>query len=188
MPCGLHLLGLVQAYSSGPHSNWYEESIQLSPDSFYSKLQQLMFESVWGEHYGLRRTLGVLQGGLSANAKYTRWCAKLFPTKDQIADVARLFSSPRYIYVIRNGAEVVASMGQFGAFGKMTFAQRCQFWVESFRRYDYLRQHELAITVRHENFVENPYSEIQRTLRFNEYARIRAFLSWPRCYSRHKPF
>lgn len=162
MPLGLHLLEMIYQASDGPVYDWYQDSLAFGLSGLLSRTQRILFESVWGEHYGLRQTMGVLQGSLQQNRYHTSWSAKLFPLEHQVNYVHSLFAKARFIYVIRNGAEVVQSMGMFGRFKDISFAERCTFWAESIEKYNYLQGHRYAITVRHEDYVDDPRKEVER--------------------------
>ena len=162
IPLGLHLLEMIYQAADGPVYTWYQDSLAFSLPDLLSRVRRILFESVWGEHYGLRQTMGVLQGSMQQNRRYTNWTGKLFPLEHQVNQVHSIFSNARFIYVIRNGAEVVHSMGMFGAFKDISFAERCTFWAESIEKYNYLQQHSYATTVRHEDFVDDPRKEVER--------------------------
>lgn len=56
-------------------------------------------------------------------------------------------------------------MGAYGKFKEISFKERCEFWVNSLNNYDYLQTKSSAITVRHEDFVNNPLDQIKRICR-----------------------
>lgn len=162
VPLALHLLEMLYQSSDGPVNDWYQKSVSFELDELVGRTQQLLYESVWGDYWGLRQTLGVFQGGFTANMNYRHWSAKIFPKEHQVKSLQDLFNDTRFIYVIRNGAEVVHSMSKFGEFKHKSFKQRCEFWVETNEKYNYLQQHKSAITIRHEDFVNKPREEINR--------------------------
>jgi len=162
IPLGLHLLEMMHQATSGPNVKWYQGSLSFDIDGLTERTQQLLYESLWGDHFGLRNILGVFKGGLQRNMKYRFWSAKLFPLEHQMPQVHTLFKHARFIYVVRNGAEVVQSMQKYGVFKNMSFAERCKFWSKCMENYNYLQHHRAALTIRHENYVNDPVREIER--------------------------
>ena len=84
------------------------------------------------------------------------WGVKAFPDRDAAEGLCWLYPGSRFIYIFRNGMDVVFSMSHFHAFRGMSFEQRCRFWAERVFRYEYLRGHERALAMRFEQFLDDP--------------------------------
>lgn len=163
-PVGRHVGLLAYEYNEGAVHSWYRGSIMLSDCGMRKELNNLFYESVWGEYHGLRRNLGVLKGSLQNLKHVTMWGTKTFPCEDAASGLLWLFPKAKFIYVIRDGMDVVASMSKFGSFSEKTFEERCHFWVTTIERYDYLRSHPEAITIRYEDFLNEPEQTIRSIL------------------------
>ena len=68
----------------------------------------------------------------------------------------------RYVYIFRNGVDVVYSMTRFHGFRGLSFAEQCKFWTERVFLFDFLRSDDRAITVRFEDFLLDPKSVLTR--------------------------
>lgn len=160
-PFGSHLAQLAFDYHNGPVKSWYKENLALPENAIRNSLRQMFYESVWGENYGLRRNIGVFQGSLNRIKRARFWGTKAFPTEQGALGLDWVFPRMKYLYIIRDGIDVLNSMGKFGAFAEMSFVERCQFWKTTVERYGYLRKRNNAITIRFEEFVSNPHGVLE---------------------------
>ena len=121
-----------------------------------------------GSDFGLAYRPGRASAKHSAWAAGRRldcWGAKIFPDEKAAAGLLWLFPNARFIYLFRNGVDVVGSMGRFGSFSRLTFDERCRFWSDRAFRYDYLRSHHRSETVRFEDFLADNRGTFDRLLR-----------------------
>ena len=107
-----------------------------------------------------RRRTSALTGG----RRLRSWGAKAFPAEKAAEGLLWLFPQAKFVYLFRNGLDVVQSMTKFGSFSELEFERRCRFWSDRVFRYDYLRRHERAETVRFEQFVEDDAATFRRLL------------------------
>lgn len=151
----LPLSSMAGEYFSGENNKWQKGNVRLDESTFREQLKRLLFESIWGANYGLRRNLGVFQGALARIKESQRWGTKAFPTESGFTGMNWMFPQANYIYIIRNGIDVVASMQKFPGFSEKTFRECCEFWAITVERYDYLRFQDQAITIRFEDFLND---------------------------------
>jgi len=83
------------------------------------------------------------------------WGAKSFPNKDEAEGLIWLFPKAKFVYIYRNGIDVVNSMTKFGWFSKQSFKVLCDFWASRIFRYKYLTDFERAISVNFDVYVQN---------------------------------
>ncbi len=143
----------------GQGQNYYRNAIRLSYPAIMNKLRRLGFEVSGGEHYALKNTLKhrIRHRQLSNNAiRY--WAAKTFPPELVSDGLDAVYPGARYIYIVRNGLEVVNSMTKFHGFKENDFTSHCKTWAASADKYEYLKTRPNALTVRHELLSQNPDS------------------------------
>lgn len=162
----VHWLGrTAHQYASGNAQEYYASNTAIDAETLRRALRLLCLDCVWGAErvqsaVARRRSCAGRKAPLAAY-----WGAKAFPDKDSAQGLAWLFPDCRFIYIFRNGVDVVHSMGSFPAFQKLSFAERCHFWAVRAMRYEYLRHSDRAVTIQFETFVENPSRELKRALR-----------------------
>jgi len=157
-----HIGGVAGHYCCHEVSDYMVNSTALTDDSLREQLIKLIYEVVWGANYGLR---GVLSNYLRNLGKSTpsRWLVKAFPDEREYSGLTFLFSKAQFIYIYRNGIDVVNSMTKFGWFSKQPFEDLCKFWATHMERYSYLEDRK-ALVVRFEDFAEQPENVLSRTL------------------------
>jgi hypothetical protein len=94
------------------------------------------------------------------------WCAKTFPTVNVTKGLSRLYPNSKFIYIIRNGCDVVQSMSKFSGFRHQDFERNCLAWARSVENYDYLQDMESAIMVSHEQLIEKPDEVFEKVFSF----------------------
>jgi hypothetical protein len=76
-----------------------------------------------------------------------------------------LYPGSKFIYILRNGIDVVQSRTQFPAFREQSFEQHCDFWVQAARKFDYLRRWDRCLEVRQEQLLDAPEAVFSRICR-----------------------
>lgn len=148
--------------------DYYVENLRLPKTYLYSGLRRLGFEYAVGSNYGWDRIVQGLRKGDFSIRKKSYWCAKLFPEQGHCRGLRQLFRSPRFVYIIRNGIEVVHSRTKFAGFRDLDFETQCHAWASSFQFFDHLASAEDAIRVRHEDLVADAERFVRRILDFLE--------------------
>ena len=154
-------------YACGENPQYYQEFVALESGQLRQSLRRLSYTSALGPGLGLDyhpRRVGGKKSAFSAGRRLRYWGAKAFPGEKAADGLHWLFPDVRFVYLFRNGLDVVQSMAKFGSFSKLEFERRCRFWSDRVFRYDYLRRHERAATVRFEDFVEDNAATFERLL------------------------
>lgn len=132
------------------------DSLKLTRSYLYSRLRQLCFEIAIGPHYGLKRlTLGLLRKATSPIGRRF-WAAKCFPSQSQAQGLRTLYPAARFVYIVRNGCEVIHSRTKFSGFARQSFRKHCESWAASVSVFRYLNSFPAAAVVRHELLVTDP--------------------------------
>lgn len=84
-----------------------------------------------------------------------RWCAKSNPDSCEKEGLLTLFPDAKFIYIYRNGIDVVNSHMKFAGFRQNSFESHCKKWVEGIKRMESLSKSG-GIEVKQEDLVENP--------------------------------
>jgi hypothetical protein len=152
----------VEPYQRADQLRYFLHSVRLTQPQLYAELRRLIFESSAGPSAGWKVSVkGVVQHGLKFLGK-THWCVKCFPTKRHADALRELYPQAKFIYIVRNGIEVIHSRSKFPAFCKEPFESHCEFWVDAARKFSYLMSYEAAVPVRHEELLNAPEAVFRR--------------------------
>lgn len=150
--------GMVHNLEYAPERElaYYKNSLRVSHDYIYENLRRLSYESAFGKYYGLARMVkDMAHGEFNPMAKQF-WCAKTFPNENVAKGLTRLYPKGKFILIHRNGIDVVHSRTQFHGFRDLDFRKQCEEWARSNNQFAYLLQNEAAITVKHEELINDP--------------------------------
>lgn len=150
------IAAMVQLFESGPEKDYFLESVKISKDYLYRHLRQLSFESSAGSHNGLKVQVKYLWKNKRKIGGARYWCVKCFPIEDHAAALLRLYPMAKFVYIVRNGVDVVQSRTKFPAFRNAKFSEHCRVWAGSVQKFDYLRRLDAGIMVKQEDLVSNP--------------------------------
>ncbi len=139
---------------------------QIPWDDLSVKLRRIGFETQWGPACGIENFLSMIRhyGRMFFSKHY--WVAKAFPTAEQASGLLWLYPDTKFVYIHRNGIDVVHSMTKFGYFKTKTYEALCEFWAQRVDTYRYLTSWEQAITIRHSDLVNQPDEQLQRIFDF----------------------
>jgi hypothetical protein len=155
----VHRFGLLAyEHQFSKKAGYYQHNTALVGETFRKAMSNLCLDCVWGPRYrvGLLPSQAKIRDLRTSSKKLLkRWGVKAFPDEHSAAGLIWLYPNAKFIYIFRNGIDVVRSMSKFPSFKLMSFEEKCRFWGERVFRYEYLRRHERAICVRFDNFVEN---------------------------------
>lgn len=159
------LAGLAASFESGDEAWYFRESVRLDPPRLYARLRDLIFETTGGPHMGFRTLAKALARDPLGFAGKSRWCVKCFPLEASARALCALYPEARFVYIVRNGVDVVQSRTKFPVFSGQPFEQHCEFWVQAARKFDYLRQWDRCIEVRQEQLLSEPEAVFARICR-----------------------
>lgn len=146
---------------------YYTKSLNVPEDYLYKHLRRLCFEYVMGPHYGLgKTTLRTLIRRDTTILHKRRWCAKTFPRASEYDGLVRLYPGARFVYIVRNGINVVHSRTRYHGFRDLDFETQCRTWAIAIEDFCFLASAEAAIQVRHEQLVKDPDSFFQEVFGF----------------------
>lgn len=138
----------------------FVSNLNCSLDDLEERLRVTMFHSVMGRVFG---------GQIIRKGKQVcRWATKTYPTFEGYRYISRLFPNARFIYIYRNGADVVRSMSKFHGLRELSFKKRCSRWAEGIEQYSYCfeKKHENILTVQYEELLTNSYAFFSKIFSF----------------------
>jgi hypothetical protein len=150
--------GMVHSleFCSEVEKQYYLETLRISQAYIYDTLRRLALESALGPRYGLKQLikLAVIKKDNPLAKRY--WCTKTFPGKNVAQGLMRLYPEARFIWILRNGVNVVYSRGKFPAFRDLPFEEHCRHWADTIGRFSYLLDMPEAVVVHQEELVDDP--------------------------------
>lgn len=158
--------GAAYLFEFAENKDYYLSSIKVSKEYLYDSLRRLSFEVAAGKHYGLKMIVKDIIRGDTSLFKKRYWCAKTFPGLNVSKGLLRLYIRAKFIYIIRNGCDVVQSMTKFSGFRQQEFEDQCRAWAKAVEKYSYLVDLESAIEVSHEQMVTRPEELFQNIFGF----------------------
>ena len=154
--------GLAHAYTIGPTCYHYQRYTGLLPEDLNHRLRRLAFDCVWADPFRLLASAAKTCPD-APHPKHSRtvvWGSKAAAEEPAALGLEWLFPSLRFVYMIRNGIEVVHSMSKFISFRDRSFERLCKDWASYVARYEYLRHWSLAVCVRFEDFLNDPQAAL----------------------------
>lgn len=149
-------------YASEREINYYKNSLRVSHSYIYDNLRRLSYESVFGKKYGLMRMLKDMVHREFNPVTKKFWCAKTFPNENVAKGLVKIYPSAKFILIHRNGIDVVHSRTQFPGFRDLDFRRQCEEWAHSGNDFAYLFEHESAVTIKHEDLIDDPHAVFQK--------------------------
>lgn len=143
---------------------YHRESLSLSLEQAYAQFRRLCFEAVFGANYGMQGR--VIEAGLRATLRTRRWCAKTYPNAVEAQALLRLYPTIRFIYMFRNGYDVVNSRSRFRGMSEASFEEHCRIWAGHAEKYAYMADLKEALPVRQEDVVADPDGLFRRVQDF----------------------
>lgn len=148
-------------------ASYYCNAIRISYTSMMAKLKKLGFEVSGGEYWSLKNTLKHrITHRQITNRSIQYWSAKTFPTELVSNGLDSVYPGAKYLYIVRNGIEVVHSMTKFHGFKENDFISHCKTWSESVSKYEYLLTRSNALLVRHEMLSRDPGTTFAKVYKF----------------------
>ena len=146
----------------------HPSNILLEEEAFKKHIMELCLKATFGEQYGL--SYHILNQSntsiISCKNKIKVWLAKVFPDKNSADGLNWLYPNSKYIYIHRNGIDVVYSMGNFRSFKSLSFKEHCELWNKGALQYHYLTEDDKAIVVKHQDMVENSAAVLNKIISF----------------------
>ena len=155
-PLIYHIGGMIYDYELSEYSDWHQRSLRFPVEHLRSSLRRLIFESVYGKHFGLFEILKkAIRMDLSIFRK-RMWAARTYPQHEEALGILQLFPNARFVYIYRNGYDVVQSRTRYRSFRDLPFTEHCETWARHIYKYLYLRNFKQAVSISHEEFRLQP--------------------------------
>jgi hypothetical protein len=148
--------GDAALFEYADNARYYRESLTVERAYLFGQLARLGLEAAGGRHYALRQFLRAWRGRRGWHSRPSHWCAKAFPPERAARGLVLVYPHARFLYIVRNGIDVVASMSQFHGFRHLSFAEHCRAWAAGVEKYRYLEQFPHGMKLRHEDLVADP--------------------------------
>lgn len=148
--------GSAYLFEHAENRNYYLESLKVDKDYLYDQLRRLGFEVAAGPYYGVKRMVRGLLGAADAPLGRRHWCAKSFPSEKVTEGLLTLYPDIRFVYIVRNGCDVVQSRTKFKGFTHQTFRQHCLAWAEAVDKYRHLGELPQCFKATQEALLANP--------------------------------
>jgi hypothetical protein len=165
-PLMVNVAAIADLVEFSEFRDYYAENMRLPKDYLYSHLRRLCFEYAIGRDFGWDRIAPSLKHLDRSILQKRYWCAKIFPVKEESRGLRQLFQGARFVYIVRNGIEVVHSRTKFPGFRDLDFETQCREWVSQTRAFDHLTTAEDVIQIRHENLVADAEDLLQKVFSF----------------------
>lgn len=156
--------GLAHAYQLGPTCYHYQRYTGLLSEHFSKRLRRLAFDCVWADPFRLLRS-----GENIFPHKYMGrrcppgiWGCLAAADEPAARGLGWLFPNVKFVYMVRNGMEVVYSMSRFVSFRDRSFERLCHDWAGYVSRYEYLRAWDKTLCVRFEEFRDDPKATLAK--------------------------
>jgi hypothetical protein len=150
--------GSAYLFEQAENRDYYLDSLRVSKDYLYGQLRRLGFETAAGPHYGINRLVKGLLGRADTPRGRRFWCAKSFPSEKVTAGLLALYPGIRFVYIARNGCDVVQSRTRFKGFTHQEFRQHCLNWAEGVAKYRHLTKLPQCFQTRQESLVADPHA------------------------------
>ena len=137
------------------NSDYYCSSLKTDINYFHNALARLGLETAGGKHYALNECVKALWREKRFKQK-KHWSAKTFPPAIVASGLLLVYPNAKFIYIVRNGIDVINSMTKFHGFRDKEFENHCHNWNDSVKKYHYLTDNKNALFVRHEHLVSDP--------------------------------
>jgi hypothetical protein len=141
---------------------YYQRSLRLSQEQIFDSLRRLIFETSFGPHQGARHLLAQLVTERVNVFRKRYWCTKTFPSETTAQGIQALYPKTHFVWILRNGIDVVHSRTKFPEFRDLPFAEHCDHWRSSIQRFAFLRRSTAATVVHQEDLTENPEAVFRR--------------------------
>lgn len=155
-PFVTYVAGAVVPFEAGPETDYFRESVRIDRPYLYRQLRRLCFESAAGLQFGFKTLAKALAKEGAGLLRKRFWCVKCFPLEEHAHALLTLYPEAKFVYIVRNGIDVVESRTKFPAFRDQPFEHHCEFWVQAARKFSYLSRFDRAVEVRQEELLADP--------------------------------
>ena len=141
---------------------YYERSLRLSREQIFDHLRRMIFETSFGPDLGARHLATQLVKERVNVLGKRYWCTKTFPSETIAHGIQALYPKTHFVWILRNGIDVVHSRTKFPEFKDLPFVEHCEHWRASIRRFAYLRHSPAATVVHQEELTDDPHAVFRK--------------------------
>ncbi len=157
-----HLSQIPYKLEFNPNREWLLNSLAVPQSYLYNRFRRTAFEVAFGKHYGLPGLIrNILRGDWLFLTKRF-WCAKAFLSYEAYQGTLLLYPETKFVYIVRNGCDVVQSRTKFKSFSQREFESHCREWAKSIEEYRYLLKVDNGVRVYQEDLIANPKSVYEK--------------------------
>lgn len=133
--------------------DYYRGTLAVGLDDFHRRLRALALQMGYGD---------TVQAGEPADPAaapdpaWQRWVLKCPADRREAVGLLHLFPHVRFLYIVRNGYDVIESHRRFPNFAHLSFEQICVRWAEGYDRFCYAPELERSMRLRQEALVLDP--------------------------------
>jgi len=142
--------------------SYYDRSVRLTQHQIEDALRRLAIETSLGPDYGLRYLASESWTQRTLLSQKRFWCTKSFPGKNTALGLRVLYPDCPFIWIRRNGLNVIFSRSKFPEFRDLDFTEHCHHWANSIKRFAYLAELPNAVAIRHEDLRDEPETVFRR--------------------------
>jgi hypothetical protein len=158
--------GAAYLFEDAENRSYYLDSLKVTKTYLFGQLRRLGFEVAAGPHFGLKRSLKGIVGRSASPLRRRFWCAKSFPSEPVTRGLLSLYPTIKFIYIVRNGCDVVQSRTKFKGFTHQGFKQHCLNWAEGVDKYRHLTGLTESCLVTQEALLDDPDALFTRLFQF----------------------
>jgi hypothetical protein len=160
--CDVGRLAYDLAHASERDVHYYERTLRVSRAYIFGYLRRLALESALGPRYGLAYQLKQSLKDRTLLPMRQHWCTKSFPGENTAKGLQAMYPDARFVWILRNGIDVVHSRTKFPEFRELPFDEHCRHWADSIHRFSYLARMPESTVVHQEDLIENPDEVFRR--------------------------
>lgn len=156
--------GMVHAleYCSESEQKYYQQTLRVQHEYIYNDLRRLAIETSFGSHFGMKSLIKHLTQGKTNILRKGYWCTKTFPSENVAKGLLKLYPDAKFLWILRNGVNVVYSRCRFPAFRDLAFEEHCRHWADLIKRFVYLKELPGSAVVRQEELLDDPDQVFRR--------------------------
>lgn len=158
--------GNAALFDDSKTGKYYKESLKTEQEYLFGELRRLGFETAFGPHYGCRTLVKRILVDRELPWKKSHWAAKTFTSTRVVEGLVKVYPEARFLYIVRNGLDVVHSMTKYSGFCQDTFESHCRTWVKGVTDFGHLGDNPKAMKIKQENLLENPQECFRNILEF----------------------
>jgi len=137
-------------------NRYLEDSNKVEKQYIYDCFKKLNIEICFGKNYGFRQLVKTIYYDRFDYFKKKIWSAKVFPDIDSYRGLKYIYPKAKFVYIVRNGIDVVESRRHFAGFKHESFETHCHNWTHDSMKFKFFEESEDSAHIYYEQLLENP--------------------------------